>query len=526
MTKGLLLAMLFLTQTVAASAQTRLYMEDFAIALEETKEVALLLDNDRAATAFQATIELPSGLTYVPESVAKTSRVKGRGAEVYASTETGKLVILMVGGTVAAGEGEVVTFQLTRTSAFDGDIVLPVSEIFVSDADANQLNTEESQNVSVRFLGLGDCAFAAPESFNIAVGQEYQVDVTLANEGINNLSAFQGKLALPAGLEIVEGEDGKFIYSDRLPAPLEFRFQDHEGYTSFILSSSNNTLIQGNEGVAFSFKVKASESLAENTVIGLSDLRVAATTGQSALLADVSISVLNTSVSDKAQFEAYQAEQAAAVEAMAAEGDSEASQQIIANGKAAVEAPAFDYAKTLDEQKAAIDAIVEQVAADLEAQRQQDAEAAAKEAADTKLAELKESAAALVISEDGKVCENEDVQAAVTAAEEAVAAANTAIAGVEAVITEGKLATDNKEALAEAVAAAEQAIADAQAAVAAAAEAYNDYVTGIIDVRSTEKGEVAVKYYDMNGKVINAPRKGQVVIVKTKDGKSVKKVIE
>ena len=77
-----LMLMLFLAQSVVSSAQVNLYMEDFAIAYGETKVVSLILDNDKDATALQATIDLPAGLSYINNSVALTDRVKGRGAEV------------------------------------------------------------------------------------------------------------------------------------------------------------------------------------------------------------------------------------------------------------------------------------------------------------------------------------------------------------------------------------------------------------------------------------------------------------
>ena len=218
--------------------------------------------------------------------------------------------------------------------------------------------------------------------------------------------------------------------------------------------------------------MKATEDLAENTEITLTDLRVAATTGQSGLSPDVTISVTNTSIADKAAFEAYKTEQAAAVVAMAAEGDSEASQQLITDAKAAIEALIFDYAKSLDENKALVDAIVEKLTTDLAAQRAEDAEAAAVAAANAKLADLKTAAEALKVSDEAMAIDNALVNAAVTAAEQAIADANTAIGAVETVIAEGKLATENKEKLATAIAASEQAIADAQTAIATVDETY------------------------------------------------------
>ena len=471
-----LMLMLFLVQSVAASAETKLYMEDFSIVNGETMEVALVLDNEEEATALQAKIDLPNGLQYVDGSIAKTDRVKGRAAEVKASTSTGKLVIVETDGTIEAGEGAVITFRVRRNYASQGNYKMYLSDIVVSDANAEQLNTEETQTVNVSYVGLKDCTFAGPEAIDVAVGQEYQVDVTLKNEGVNNLSAFQGILTLPEGLEIVEGDEGKFIYTDRIPGKAEFKFQEFDGNKlSFVLSSSTNLRITGTDGVIFSFKVKATEAFAENAEIKLTDLRVAATTGESAPSPDVTISVTNTSVADKAAFEAYQTEQAAAVVAMAVEGDSEASQKLIADAKAAIEGMAFDYAKTLDEQKAAIDEVVTTVAATLEAQREAEAtEAAAVEAANAKLAGLKTAAEALVISDEAKASEDEAVKAAVADAETAIAAVAPAISAVEAIIAEGKLATDNKEALETAFAAVEGAIETADDAIKTAENTYKN----------------------------------------------------
>ena len=315
-----LMLMLFLAQSVVSSAQVKLYMEDFTIAKGETKEVSLILDNDKDATVLQATIDLPYGLEYVDESVALTDRVKGRGATVQASQSTGHLVIVETDGTIAAGEGAVITFNVTRENGKDGDFVINLSELVVSDADGNQLNTVEAMDVNVKFLGLQDCKFAAvEESIEMMEGDEYQIDVTLTNEGVDNLTALQGKLTLPEGLEIVPGEYGKFIYADRTPSPLEFTFKEFEGYTTFVLSSSSNKKITGTNGVIFSFKVKATKTM-ESAVIKLEDLRVAASTGQS-VLANEKIEI-NVKVNVNPQIEALNqawAEAEAAIKALRAQ---------------------------------------------------------------------------------------------------------------------------------------------------------------------------------------------------------------
>ena len=119
-------------------------------------------------------------------------------------------------------------------------------------------------------------------------------------------------------------------------------------------------------------------------------------------------------------------------------------------------------------------------------------EAAAKAEADAKLALLKTDVETLVISEEAKAYEAENVKEAVAAAETAITAAKTAVAAVEAKIAEGKLATDNKEALATAIAAADKAIADAKAAIAAAEKEYADQKAADVEAAAKEVADAKV----------------------------------
>ena len=311
MMRASLLLMVFLAQPFVALAQDEAQQPEFyletglTIAKGETKEVSLMLDNTETAYGLQATLELPTGLTYVDRTVAKTSRIAGgRTVNVDASIESGKLVILMTNGTVAAGEGAVITFQVTADASMKpGVYPIELSEIVVSDKSGySQLNEVEAYTAQIEVLGMLQCNFAAPQSFEIAAGQQYQVDVTLNNAGVNNLAALSGKLTLPEGLEIVPGEDGDFIYSDRIPLRSVFSFSDEEveentnaHFKRFVLSSTQNEKITGTDGVIFSFIVEAKPVLAETSEIKLDELRVAATTGESQECPEVKITVTNTS---------------------------------------------------------------------------------------------------------------------------------------------------------------------------------------------------------------------------------------
>ena len=123
---------------------------------------------------------------------------------------------------------------------------------------------------------------------------------------------------------------------------------------------------------------------------------------------------------DKAAFEEYKNDQKDAADALAEDGDSDASKTLVTDAKAAIEALAYDEAKSLDENKAAADAIVSKLASDLEAQR--DLEAAEQLAADKAAFEKykndqKDAADALAEDGDSHVCEQliEDAKAAIDA---------------------------------------------------------------------------------------------------------------
>ena len=79
---------------------------------------------------------------------------------------------------------------------------------------------------------------------------------------------------------------------------------------------------------------------------------------------------------EEQEFDAKKEEAKAAADALAQDGDSDASKKLITDAKAAIDALEYDGTKTLDENKAAVDAINTKLAADLEAQRAADAAAA------------------------------------------------------------------------------------------------------------------------------------------------------
>ncbi len=144
-------------------------------------------------------------------------------------------------------------------------------------------------------------------------------------------------------------------------------------------SEASQKLIADAKAAINALGFDASKSLDENKVAA--DTTAAAVTAQ--LTADLETqraaeAAAAQLAADKAAFEAYKADKAAALDALAQDGDSAASQALITNAKAAVTGLAYDESKTLDENKAVADttaaAVTAQLTADLETQRAADAE--------------------------------------------------------------------------------------------------------------------------------------------------------
>ena len=90
---------------------------------------------------------------------------------------------------------------------------------------------------------------------------------------------------------------------------------------------------------------------------------------------------------DKAAFDALKADAVAAIDALAKDGDSNASKKILDDAKAAVNAAEYDITKNVVEAKPGFDAIVAQAGTDVAAQREADKPVVPEEKPDDKPAD-------------------------------------------------------------------------------------------------------------------------------------------
>ena len=489
-----LLLVCFIAQSAIALADNKLYVADVTVPdNNDPIEVAVCLDNDvSGVTSVAMNIQLPTGLNFVTTTMMGKNIIDAKaasraaGATIVGNPVDGKISLVSLSG-IAAGSGPIFTFKVNKTPALGSLSIIKLlnAEVKTSTATysvANNNLTVVNGSVSKpsdMSLSFGEAAIA------MEPGGTQGVAVTLNKSPLKAISGFQADLVLPEGwtATIANGiitntgsnnrilsttsfsdEDGP-LFTINLTAPADFS----EGPVTvkiekiYVTAGFVEEVLNPVELTINPTDVKADVEAANAKVAELKAAAAALAVSAEAKAYDNE--VVKAAVADAETAIAGVNTAITAVEAKIAE------HKISTENKEALAAAIAAAEKAIADAKTAI-AAAEKTYADQKAA--DEAEAAAVVAANTKVTELKAAAADLAVSAEAKAYEADNVKTAVTAAETAIAAINPAIAAVEAKIAEGKVSTDNKEALATVIAAAEKAIADAKTAIAAAEKAYAD----------------------------------------------------
>ena len=512
-------------------ADTKLYIEDFSIGVGETKTLAIMLDNSEAAWGVNATITLPDGLSVDfngQNQVALTKNADRFSSNMQASLVkqndgSFKFLVLTVTQAIKGNEGALVSFDVKNTGLRNNSQI-NMKDIKVVDKDGKSMGAPKTYNTNVVYKsyldGVNEFSFAQ-EQLVFYPNVEADLNVALKNDA-DNLAGMEATFTVPDGVTISDEAVASETRAENMIITVNKTADKTYRVRMFPSAIGVITLpkITGNDGVLFTLKVKAAETVATGAKIRMNSVQLIDSKSVSYDREDdIEISMFNQGAADeaaaKAAAEAKVVELKTAAEALAVSAEAKAyeaenvkaavatAEEAIAAANTAIAAVETEIAKgklattnkeaivtaitaaetAISDAKAAI-AAAEKVYTDQKAA--DEAEAAAKAAAEAKVAELKTAAAALAVSAEAKAYEAENVKAAVAAAEEAIAAVAPAIEAVEAKIAEGKLATDNAEALATAIAAVETAIADAKAAIAAAEKVYADQ-------KAADEAEAAAK---------------------------------
>lgn len=121
-----------------ASAQDRLYIEDFNIAPGETSTVSIFLDNENAYTAFQTDIYMPEGLTieqedgeYIFDLTSRKARDHNIASQLQAD---GAIRVMSYSPGIKAysgNSGPLVTFMVTADNDFTGPAAIQMKTILL-----------------------------------------------------------------------------------------------------------------------------------------------------------------------------------------------------------------------------------------------------------------------------------------------------------------------------------------------------------------------------------------------------------
>lgn len=535
--KLMLLLACMVGQATSALADVSFSISDLSINMGEEKEVTINMTNTEVMKSLQLDIVIPEGLTYVEESATKTDRL-GTGRKQMTLQAVlqpdGKLRVLVTstsGVTIAAGDGAIATIKVKNTGLtetaklkLEGIVCEAVS------GTVNPADSEATVDVTNTAELTGEVKFYAETTeLSIAPGEEKRIEVMLKNEA--DLSGMEFVLTLPEGLTLVEGEDGLFEYTDRIPFGIEFSYKAANNPMKVLLSGLSSDTFTGTDGAFFAFTVKADETLARNSEIKLNSFVVTDPQANGFELTDeITVSVINDAiVKQEANDEAYnklseeldelQKQLDEAKEKIAADdpdvADDFKDELQAVQDKIDADRTALEEAKnnvSLNSESTIEDA--DQIKADIE-KAVADAEAAQqKSEADKVVDELRkalEEAKEKIAADYPEAKDNEaitgmekDIEQDINMLENAIkAAADSGTLGtLDTATPAGKVKQEISDLL------------DAAAAI----------TTGINGLNLTNGENVG--FYNLNGQEMTSPRKGQIIIIKKSDGSTSKKMIQ
>lgn len=286
---------LMLVCSISAMADNRVYIEPFSITPGETKEVAVMMENDTPISSLQFDLTLPDGLSYPADAVISKNMARiTRTSHSVAAVQRNGFVRFLIAeqstdpltGAIKGSKGALFTIQVTADEDFDSGDVCLVKVVGVNNTvqDENGVFTPEVINMNSSYAQA--YVFAGtfvPEVKELNLVDDEMQSVSLSlNNVINEIRGLQADIVLPEGISFAENEEGEFFgYTDRLSDNTIITSQRLEGEENayrILISSQTNDVFYGNEGALFSIFVKASGTVPADAVIEIRDVTVSTKT--------------------------------------------------------------------------------------------------------------------------------------------------------------------------------------------------------------------------------------------------------
>lgn len=259
------LAMLLMASASAVAQEFTLKTVTF-LKPGEKATVAVGLKNSTDVNALQARISLPEGLTFVENAsnatrfnISKTERSQGMTIALKKVNEkTAAMVCFSSTTPIAAGEGDVFTFEVNVAADYSGSkkLVLSDTQIAVPGQDVIY-----GENVASKVVDSENKVIVAGTAQPVKVDEEQTVALTLSfPKAIMRGCAFN--VELPAGVTIVENS----AKVGALGANHKINLKNGL-FTINFLDFSVSDAFSANEGELCTFNIKADETFVEGSEI-------------------------------------------------------------------------------------------------------------------------------------------------------------------------------------------------------------------------------------------------------------------
>ena len=265
---------------MAAASMSKLQIEPFDIKAGETKEMLIELSNPNdEVTLVQFDLQLPDGLSIAKEDGEYSIDIAGRTTWKKHSLDanaTGGIVRFLLSSSknslIEGKSGNIISVKLMASSAFKGGDV-KLRNILLVTPDEKKIQPDDC-TLTIKQQGGGGGANVDTGNaklsigdFSINAGETKEMLINLTNPD-DEITLVQFDLRLPNGLSIAtSGGDYDIDIAGRTTwKKHSLDVNAIDGIVRFLLSSSKNSVLEGNSGSIISIKLKASSTFSGGTI--------------------------------------------------------------------------------------------------------------------------------------------------------------------------------------------------------------------------------------------------------------------
>lgn len=248
----------------------KFYIPDFSMLPGETKEVAVILDNETTFSAFQTDIYLPEGLSIVDQSIVMTDRGSGHAvsAKTYAGGRVRIACISLGNSTFNGANGPLVNMRIAASDDISGEVSINMENSIFSTADAKEyLLSDATTRVSIDSVPVESIVLNYSVA-EVIVKQTLQLSATIlpTNATVKDI-VWSSSNPSVASVD----EDGMVTAISQGNAIVTATAADGSGVTAqcFVSVIENSSGIDGVYDNNVSFRIENSSIIIEHLPVGI-----------------------------------------------------------------------------------------------------------------------------------------------------------------------------------------------------------------------------------------------------------------